>query len=317
MAARYDDVTRVHAAALVRLAGPAASLPALSRAARAPLQGAHLSRLRGRGMEFAEVRRYEPGDDVRSLDWKVTARTGQAFTKLFREERERPAVVAVDLRAPMFFATRGAFKAVAAAHAAALLAWAAVHGGDRIGGLVFDESAHTEVKPARGRRGALAFVRALAGHPAWDRRAAGGQAALATQVGRLRRVIKTGALVVLASDFRDLDAAAGAGIAGIARHNDLLLLQVHDPIERQAPPPGTYVITDGTRRFAIDSRSEAARARYARQYEARLERLHQLAARTGARLIALCTADDPLATLAAGLQPRAEPRHVAGRSPAA
>ena len=134
----------------------------IARRARQTMTGAHDSRFRGRGMEFAESRIYQPGDDVRSIDWRVTARTGRPHTKLFQEERERPVILLVDLGASMFFGTRKAFKSVLAAETAALIAWAAMHGGDRVGALVAGRSAHMELKPVAGRRGVLRVLRALA-----------------------------------------------------------------------------------------------------------------------------------------------------------
>ena len=117
--------------------------------------GGHLSPYKGRGVEFDESRPYQPGDDLRTIDWRVTARTGKPHTKVFREERNRPVFVWLDLRRPMLFATRGAYKGVRAAEMAALIAWSAVANGDRLGGLVFSETQHHELRPALGLRSAL------------------------------------------------------------------------------------------------------------------------------------------------------------------
>ena len=121
--------------------------------------GGYVSPYRGRGMEFEEVRAYQPGDDIRNMDWRVTARTGRPHTKLFREERERPVLFLVDLGPSMAFGTRVAFKSVVAARAAALLAWAARDNGDRIGGIVFAGKRHRELRPAARERGMLPFSR--------------------------------------------------------------------------------------------------------------------------------------------------------------
>ena len=130
-----------------RLARPAARVSGIHAATQA-------SRFRGRGVDYAESRIYQPGDDIRQMDWRVTARTGKPHTKVFREERNRPVIVWLDLRRPMLFATRGAFKGVRAAEAAALVAWSAVANGDRLGGLVFSETEHHELRPALGSRAA-------------------------------------------------------------------------------------------------------------------------------------------------------------------
>ena len=122
---------------LMSLARAAMHLPGWHDRAKRQTQGAYLSALRGRGMEYDESRPYQAGDDIRTLDWLVTARTGKPHTKLFREERERPVIVAVDYRPAMFFATQGSFKSVQAARCAALLAWRAAQQGDRLGGFIF------------------------------------------------------------------------------------------------------------------------------------------------------------------------------------
>ncbi len=302
----YEEVTGISVPALVRLAEPAAALSLAARVPRARAGGGWTARFKGRGMEFDEVRPYEPGDDIRSLDWKVTARTGEPYTKLFREERERPVLIALDLRAPMFFATRGAYKSVVAAHAAALLAWSAARGGDRTGGLVFADTEHSEVKPMRGRRAVLDFIHRLAAHPAWaspERHyRAGG---LDEAAGRLHRVVKPGSLVFVLSDFRGLGAAGQSELVGLARHSDITLLHLYDPVEAAAPPPGRYVVSDGRRRLEFDSRDPGVAARYARGFEQRRALVRETARRARANCIELTTAADLVPALAAGLRRRA------------
>jgi uncharacterized protein (DUF58 family) len=123
-----------------------------SRVTSEALAGTYHSAFRGRGVEFEEVRPYVVGDDVRTIDWRVSARTGRAHTRLFRAERERPVYLLLDQRHSMFFGTRGSMKSVQAAHAAALLAWAALAGGDRVGGLVLGSAGRQESRPRRSRR---------------------------------------------------------------------------------------------------------------------------------------------------------------------
>ena len=150
-------------------------------------------------MEFGESRPYQAGDDVRNLNWRVMARTGKPFAKLFREERERPVLIVVDLRANMHFATRGCFKSVNASRGAALLAWAAHHRGDRLGGLIFGDTAHRELKPRLGRRAALRSVHALAEHPDWQARGRAdgdaGEAAMTAAIAARKRAVRHGSPV--------------------------------------------------------------------------------------------------------------------------
>jgi uncharacterized protein (DUF58 family) len=294
--------TRVGLSTLVRLSEPAATLSLRPRSIRARQGGSYLSTFKGRGVEFDESRPYQPGDDVRDLDWRVTARTGRAHTKLYREERERPVHLWVDYRAPMFFATRGVYKSVFAARTAALLAWCAAHHGDRVGGVIFSAHGHHELKPARGKASVLRLLRRLVEQPAPqgpDPQRARLAALHAT--ARLRRVARPGSLVFLISDFRHLDAASLAHIRHLAHHNELFAILVHDPLEAQLPPPGEYRFTDGHRELTLDTRDLALGRRYRRHHQERLQRLETYARQHRIRFLSATTTDEPLGVLRAAL----------------
>lgn len=280
---------------LLRLAQPATTLGLDTLRVRAALQGAAVSRLRGRGMEYDESRPYQPGDDPRSIDWRVTARTGRPHTKLFREERERPVLLWVDLRAPMFFATRGVFKAVQAARAAALLAWAAVQQGDRVGAQVFAEGLHVERRPGRGRSGALAVCNALLSVPA----AVPGAVAepLERLAARLARVVRPGTRVFAISDFHDLDAACVERLAGITRHAELVTLLVHDRLEAELPPPGRYALATARGLAELETAQPELRLAQREAFAARRARLERLAALPGGHALACATDEDVVAVL--------------------
>jgi uncharacterized protein (DUF58 family) len=289
---------------LIRLNGPARAIALDVLRVNSLQTGAYVSHFRGRGMEFDESRPYQPGDDPRSIDWRVTARSTTAYTKLFREERERPVLVMVDLRANMHFATRGCFKSVNASRAAALLAWSAHHRGDRLGGLIFGDTVHRELKPRLGRQAALRFVHALAEHPDWQRREEpaednGNQLSMA--LASLRRVARPGSLVVVLSDFAGLDRAGQSYLSAVARHNEVLAVNVHDPFERQLPPPGRYrLVTEGDE-MAIDTHSQAARRDYAAAFDARSEAFDAFCHRYGIHVMPMSTQDDPVTALQTAL----------------
>lgn len=303
-ACSYVDPVAISVPALVRLAEPAAALPVMARTLRARHGGAFRSPFKGRGMEFDEVRPYEPGDDIRTIDWKVTARSGEPFTKLFREERERPVLLAVDLRAPMFFATRRAFKAVVAAYAATLLAWSAARSGDRVGALVFADAEHRELKPQRGRAAVLHFIQQLAAHPAWSgARGPFRPAALGEALARLRRVTRPGSLVFVLSDFRGFDGAELYDLVGLGRHNDVMLVQIHDPVEAELPARGRCAVTDGRRRIEIETTPQT-RDRYAERFRRRRDALRAAAHRARVHHLAIATADELFPALQAGLRRR-------------
>lgn len=281
---------------------------------RSVLAGSHRSRFRGRGMDYQESRHYQPGDDIRNMDWRITARAGRPHVKVYEEERERPVIVLVDLSPSMFFGTRGAFKSVAAARLAALVAWAAIAHGDRIGGLLFN-GGHRELQPAGGRRAVMRLIRdlALAGE-AQD--SAAGRAAgpipggLSAGLARLRRVTRPGSLVFVISDFYGMDADTERHLGQLRRHSEIVACQVSDALELAPPPPGSYGIGDGRRTGVLDTRPAAARARYADYFARHHAAVSAMTEARGIPLIRLSPEDDPAARLAEGLDLR-----LGGRRP--
>ncbi|MFQ5597420.1 MAG: DUF58 domain-containing protein [Nitrospiria bacterium] len=267
-------------------------------------QGGHyFSPFKGRGMEFDEVRPYQAGDDARTLDWRVTARTGKPHTKLFREERERSVLFWVDYRVPMFFATQGRFKSVVAARAAALLAWSAMNHGNRLGGLVFSEQQHEEMRPQCGKKGVLHLIQSLTEHQAWERSATPEhQEASARQaLLRLRRVARPGSLVFLISDFRSIGTDSESHLAQLSRHNDVVMIFIYDRLEVSLPPPGLYRICDRTRELTLDTSAPPFRERHQERFRQREAILRSLCRRYGITCIPCATSDDLLITLQRGL----------------
>ena len=291
-------------AGLIRLNAPARAIALDVLRVNSLQTGAYVSHFRGRGMEFDESRPYQPGDDPRSIDWRVTARSTTAYTKLFREERERPVLVMVDLRRNMHFATRGCFKSVNAARAAALLAWAAHHRGDRLGGLIFGDRTHRELKPRLGRQAALRFVHQLVEHPDWSADDAGSadrKKTLTRAMSALRRVARPGSLVVILSDFQGLERAAQSYLSSVARHSEVLAVYLNDPLEKALPPPGRYRLVAGDEELAIDTHAAAARRDYAEAFEARFREFGEFCSRYGVHLMPLSTDQDPVAALQTAL----------------
>ncbi len=304
----------VSQAEMIRLAGPARVIALDVLRVNSLQTGAYVSHFRGRGMEFDESRPYQPGDDPRNIDWRVTARSSTAYTKLFREERERPVLVVVDLRRTMHFATQGAFKSVSASRAGALIAWAAHHRGDRLGGLVFGDKTHREIKPRLGRQAALRFVHDLVNHPDWHRDAGApaagapaedAEAPLTQAMAALRRVARPGSLVVILSDFIAFSRAAQSYLAGVARHNEVMAVFLSDPLERQLPPPGRYRLVSNLDEMAIDTHARGARADYEQAFATRCESLERFCQRYGVHLMPMSTEDDPVQSLQQALGKKA------------
>lgn len=258
--------------------------------------GSHASSRKSRGMEFAESRPYQSGDDVRALDWRQTARRGRPYTKLFQEEHERPVQLLVDLGPSMRFGTRVAFKSVVAARAAALLAWRAVAAGDRVGGLVWNGGEMRAIRPQGRQHGVLTLLGCLAAASAAP--PVTPTLGLATPLHSLARSLRPASRIVIISDFTTLDAEAERQIMALAGSAELLLLQVYDRFEADAPPPGRYELTDGQRNVSLNLRSSAARSAYGAAFAERRLALEKLARRTGATLVPLATHLAPQAVLA-------------------
>lgn len=298
-----DDIVRVRQSTLIGLNRDARSLPLFSNSVKARMAGGHLSAFRGRGMEFDESRPYQPGDDIRAIDWRVTARSGRTHTKVYREERERPVLLWLDLSTSMFFGTQNCFKSVLASRLAALLAWSSVQHGDRLGFLIFSETGHIESRPAGGMRSALHFIQQLVAHSAWERAAHPQQEQDAglKALTRLRQVTRPGSLVILFSDFRFITAACRSQLVELSRHNDVVMLHTYDPFEQNLPPSGYYRVTDGDNNLDIDTSSRQIRDRYQQRFIDQQEALTRLCNELKLFLIDISTDADMLTQLKSGL----------------
>lgn len=270
---------------------------------RSPLAGLHNSRLRGRGVDFDQVRVYQAGDDVRNIDWRVTARTREPHTKLFHEERERPIFIMIEQSARLFFGSTRQFKSVLAAQAAALLGWAALAHSDRVGGLVFGALPPHEVKPRRNKQSLLQLLDHLtrANHALHseltDRPNAFGQA-----LRRAREVLRPGSLAMILCDERTLEDGDEQQIALLARHIDLVLLPLSDPLDHALPSAGLLAFSGNGGQLQLDTDDAGLRQAYQDLAETRRARWQRLAQRLGVALLPLSTAEDMLEQLRDHLQ---------------
>lgn len=232
----------------------------MRQAAASALAGAYRSRFRGRGVDFLESRNYQPGDDIRNMDWRVTARTGRAHTKVFQEERERPVLVVIDASPSLFFGTRRRLKSVAAGQLAAAIAWSAVRRGDRIGGFLFAPGKHRELRPGGGRRGAMRLIQGLVD---WlqPEQANGNTEVLSHALERVRHAARPGSLIIILSDFFSLDEDCNRHISRLRQHNDVIGCQLLDAAE-YALPEGTYPISNGRDSSIMDTQHGADRKRF-------------------------------------------------------
>jgi uncharacterized protein (DUF58 family) len=239
-------------AELLALRGASRRLQLRARGtARALLLGSHRGTHRGRGLEFEEVRPYAPGDDVRSIDWRVTARRGRVHTKLFREERERPVWLLVDLQPGMFFGSHVQLKSAVAVRAAALLAWTAVAGGDRVGAVIRN-GAETRCLPPRTREAGVLpiLTELLALQPRAPAMPVAGN--LREALGMLRPLVHPGSLVLALSDFADASGTDQSLWSALAAHAECRLFWITDPLEREGLPDGRYKAGLPQRLSALD-----------------------------------------------------------------
>ncbi|SFO80186.1 DUF58 domain-containing protein [Pseudomonas borbori] len=259
-------------------------------AQRSPLIGLHHSKLRGRGVDFDQVRVYQAGDDVRTIDWRVTARTQEPHTKLFHEERERPIYLLVEQSPRLFFGSGLMFKSVLAAQAASLIGWAALGHNDRIGGLVFGDQEQHEIKPRRSKQSLLQLLSRLArANQALSSDSQASRDSFGLALRRAREVLRPGSLAVIICDERTLGDSSEQQLNLLARHTDLLLLPICDPLDHALPAAGLLRFAERGAQLELDTHDASLRQAYRALGEARQARWQRLAQKLGVPLLALST----------------------------
>ncbi len=276
------------------------------------MSGNYLSRNKGRGMEFDEVRHYQTGDDIRAIDWRVTARTGKTHTKLFREELERPVLIATDLSASMHFGSQLLFKSVQAAHLASLVAWHAKNRGDRLGGIVFNQNKHLELKPRSRKEGVLHYLHALTSihlsphalQPQTATESANKLSYFHDNCARIRQIAKPGSLVYLITDAQPIkdtlikntkqqttlnqENSALRHLTQISQHCELVICLITDPLEQELPTSSVKLnvtLTDGNNRQQLTLGDKNTANIYKQQAETISKQCSKLLTKAGARVI--------------------------------
>ena len=270
--------------------------------------GLYASVFRGQGLNFEEVREYREGDDIRNMDWKVTARTNEPHLKVYREERERSVVLCVDHGPHMFFGTRGTFKSVQAARAAALLGWAANSVNDRVGGMLFGDAdtGLVHFQPTKDRRAVWRLLREMA-NPV--RRAQHGIDCIDLVLKRAGRGSGTGSLIFVIGDFnRDLQGLDKT-LGQVCQKHSVVLIPVDDPADREIPSVGRALFRDAEGRMVeIDTDDAEGQRAFTERWEARRANLIMLANRLGVAVIPVQTSDDVHSSLMSGFALRARSR---------
>ncbi len=273
------------------------------------LSGNYLARTKGRGMEFDEVRHYQTGDDIRAIDWRVTARTGKTHTKLFKEEVERPVLIATDLGQSMFFGSKLLFKSVQAAHIASLVAWHAKKRGDRIGGLVFNELEHQELKPRSRQQGVLHYLHALEelhnqGLNHWQEEAPTSNQYFIDNCNRLRHLARPGSLVYLITDGTHFDEQVLLPLSQVAQHCEVVICQISDPLEHKLPDSHhktSVSITNGSLKQQLLLGDLKTAKKYQQQATLSAQLKQRMYQKIGARYIHFCAGSSIEQQLKAGV----------------
>lgn len=266
------------------------------------LTGRHGSRLRGRGLNFEELRHYRPGDDIRSMDWKVTNRTGKPHVRVYTEERERSVHLLVDQRVSMFFGSQRAMKSAIAAEVAALAAWRVLSSGDRLGGVIFDDHDCYSVSPRRSRDNVVTLLAKLVKTNA---ALAAGQASKAPQLNialdTIARQVSHDALIIYIGDGFGWNDRSDEVLKQISVHNDVIVINIFDPAERELPQLEELVVSDGEMQIAVSGDRASLDKRFLASYTEHVERMRQVLQRYGLPLININCAEEPLHQLLTAL----------------
>ena len=269
--------------------------------------GLYASVFRGTGLDFDEVREYQEGDDIRNMDWLVTARTDTPHLKVFREERQRSVILCIDTGPHMSFGTRGTFKSIQAARTAALIGWAASKQHDRVGGVLFGNPA-TDMRYFRatpGRRGLWRLLRALT-EPI--ERGDTDESRLMAALQHLDSGSGTGSLIFVIAPINNVTTGLERILGSLKQRNDVVLLPVDDPADRDLPAIGPVIFSNAAGELLeVDTDNEAGRQAFREDWEQRREELQQMSFRLGMGLIPVSTNEEVHKTLISGL------RHYAGR----
>ena len=239
------------------------SFSAKKQKVRSILGGKHASKLRGRGLDFEEVRNYVAGDDIRNIDWKVTARTQKTHSRVFSEEKEKPALIVVDQSRSMFFGSTHKTKSVVAAELAALSAFRILKEGDRVGGVVITKDGIDITPPKRDRKNTFRFLETIVKHnrSLIDTASKSHDAIMKEALPRINNIVTHDFLVVVISDFSRYSPEVIKGLIRMSQHNDVILARVFDPLERDIPTT-QIVMGDGQKQIMVKGEAKEINTKF-------------------------------------------------------
>jgi len=249
-------------------------------------------------MEFSEVRQYQPGDDVRTIDWRVTARTQKPHTKVYTEEQERSVILCLQQSPELFFGSHVRFKSVQALQLAAIFAWLTLQQNDRIGGYLFNHQQSHWIAPNHRQSTVMQLLQqGLNLQQQVNRPQAYNKALWLSQLKQLQKHLKPGGQLILIGDLLGMDAAAFRQVQQLKRQHDLIACHIYDRLERQLPHLGQVKLTDGEQELQLDSEEDKWRQTYQAQYESHLSEIKNQFLTQKVPFIELSADCDPVATL--------------------
>jgi len=257
------------------------------------LSGQHASRLRGRGLNFEELRHYLPGDDTRNIDWKVTARTREPYVRVYTEEKDRTVWLLVDQRMSMFFGSRWKMKSVTAAEAAAVAAWRVLSAGDRVGALVYDDEDISIIPPHRSQERVVQILkRIIEKNHAMNARSnvKPGLHMLNRALQRVAGTARHDCLICLIGDGTGIDADTRKYVTRLTEHNDVMSVFIYDPLEQSMPDAGRLVFSDGFAQIDFNTNERSLREAYGDDFQRRMEQMKKTSRRHSIPLLSIHTA---------------------------
>jgi len=302
---------------LIQLRHVAKSLHLDKYISRSSVGGYHRSVFRGRGMDFDEVRIYEAGDDIRNIDWRVTARTTKTHTKIFREEKEQPVFIAVDQSSSMFFGSKVTYKSVMATTLAAMLGWSTLHRQDKIGGIVFNEYQHTEIKPKRNKNSLLFLLKKMVDYnqQLFKEKKKREGSFFHKLLKELCYLAKPGSNLYIISDFSNYDMEAERLLYLVKRHAFVCAIIIVDSMEQQLPTNSQFTITDGTQKCLINTGNNKIIMNYQSAFQEKQTLLRDSFNKLGIDHYLIWTHDDPLQSLQALIRGKPHSVQISPKKP--
>lgn len=247
--------------------------------------------VKGRGMDFEETRLYQPGDDIRRMDWRVMAKTGKPHTKVYREEQEHSVFIVTDFSHHMYFGTKVAFKSNIAAKIAAMFVWYAYFQQASIGGGLFSENEHVFLKSQNGNQGVLPYLQSLCAFSQREHTSSGDDAFLKVLL-QLKHLVRPGSMLVFIGDFQTLDEIHSVHLWQLAQRNQLYGICIYDRLERQLPPAGLYAVSNGEAFYRLDTHEKWCHQQYRLMTDEKQTRIKTIFSQCAASFIEISTEED-------------------------